>query len=100
MPITSNAGAKICGTRAYGGLLFVPDIDLRILLIAAFSEFSPSTPSLTVEPAIDHSSFILNQMVQNWERFKRSQPAVQYCRKNRTGASWSRTRVSICTAHL
>jgi hypothetical protein len=34
-------------------------------LIAVFSEFTPSTPSLTAGLTIDDSSFILNQMVQN-----------------------------------
>jgi hypothetical protein len=80
MLMTSNAGAKICGARAYRGLSFVPDIcDFRVLLIAALSEFTPSTPSLTAWPTIDDSSFILNQMVQNQEGFKRSGLAVQYC---------------------
>src|SRR5229473_8261359 len=79
-PMTSNAGATICGTRMYSGLSFVPDIcGFRVSLIAAFSEFTPSTPSLTAGPTIDDSNFILNQMVQNQEGFKRSGPAVQYC---------------------
>src|SRR5882672_5350421 len=74
--MTSNAGAKICGTRAYSGLVFVPDIHLRVLFIAAFSEFTPSSPSVTAEPIIDDSDFILNQMVQNSKGFKKSGPAV------------------------
>jgi hypothetical protein len=68
MPMTSNAGAKICGTRTYSGLSLFPDIcDFRVLSIAALSEFTPSTLSLTAGPTIDDSSFILNQMVQNQE---------------------------------
>src|SRR6266436_754715 len=81
MPTTSNAGATICGTRTYSGLSLVPDIcDLRVSLIAMFSEFTRSMPSLTAEPTID-DSFILNQMVQKWEGFKRWRPAVQYDRQ-------------------
>ena len=38
--------------------------------IAAFSEFTRSTPSLTAEPTID-DSFIVNQMVHNLKRFKK-----------------------------
>src|SRR5260370_32585716 len=77
MLMTSNAGAKICGTRPYSGLSFVPDIcDFRVLLIAALSEFTPSMLSLTAGATIDDSNFILNQMVQNQEAFKRSVPAV------------------------
>src|SRR5882724_10400071 len=77
MLMRSNAGAKIWSTRAYSGLSLVPDIcDFRVSLIAAFSEFSPSTPSLTAEPTIDDSSFILNQMVQNNKGFKKSGLAV------------------------
>src|SRR5437667_195639 len=69
-PMTSNAGATICGTRACSGLSFVPDIcDVRVLLIAALSEFTPSAPSLTGEPTID-DSFILNQMVHNEGRIQ------------------------------
>ena len=68
--MTSNALATICGTRMYSGLGFVPDIcDLRVSLIAEFSEFTRSTPSLTAEPAID-ASFILNQMVHNEGRIQ------------------------------
>src|SRR5713101_10034572 len=71
MLMTSNAGAKIWSTRAYSGLSLVPDIcDFRLSLIAAFSEFTPSTPSLTAEPTIDDSNFILNQMVQNQGRIQ------------------------------
>src|ERR1700693_4255215 len=88
MLMTSNAGAKICGTRAYSGLSFVPDVcDFRVLLIATLSEFTPSTLSLTAGPTIDDSNFILNQMVQNLEGFKRSGPAVQILLKESTGAS-------------
>jgi hypothetical protein len=47
-----------------------------VSLIAAFSEFTPSTPSLIAEPTIDDSNFLLNQMVQNREGFKKSGPAV------------------------
>src|SRR5258706_14679116 len=87
MPMTSNAGAKISGTRAYSGLSFVPDIcDFRVLLIAALSGFTPSTLSLTAGPTIDDSNFILNQMVQNKEGFKRSGPAVQILLKESVGA--------------
>src|SRR5712691_4281372 len=69
-PMTSNAGATICGTGAYSGWSFVPAVcDFRFLLIAAPSEF---TPSLIAEPTIDDSNFILNQVVQNQEGFKRS----------------------------
>src|SRR3989442_518401 len=68
--MTSNAGATIWGTRMYSGLSFVPDIcDFRVSLIAAFSEFTPSTPSLTAEPNVD-DSFTLNQMVQNQGRIQ------------------------------
>jgi hypothetical protein len=74
MPITSNAVATICGTRMYSALSFVPDIcDSRVPLIAAFS--------LTAEPTNGDRHFILNQMVQNQERFKRFGPAVQYARQ-------------------
>src|SRR5713226_9649042 len=70
-PMTSNAGATTCGSRMYSGLSFVPDIcDFRVSLIAAFSEFTPSTLSLTAGPTIDDSTFILNQMVHNQEGFK------------------------------
>ena len=58
MPMTSNAAAKMCGARAYGGLMFVPDIDLRSL-IAAFSEFTPSTLSLRAEPIIAPGSWAI-----------------------------------------
>jgi hypothetical protein len=69
--MTSNALATICGTRTYSGLSFDPDVcDFRVSLIAAFSEFTRSTPSLTAEPAIDDSNFILNQMVQNQRRIQ------------------------------
>ena len=68
--MTSNAGATICGTRMYSSLSFVPDIcDLRVSLIAAFSEFTRSALSLTAEPTID-DSFILNQMVHNEGRIQ------------------------------
>src|SRR5579859_4021607 len=74
-PITSNALAMICGTRMYSGLSFVADLcDSRVSLIAAFSEFTSSSPSLTAEPTIDDFHFILNQMVHNLERFKRFGP--------------------------
>jgi len=54
----------------YSSLSFVPDIyDLRVSLIAAFSEFARYTPSLTAELTID-DSFILNQMVQNEGRIQ------------------------------
>src|SRR2546422_3978243 len=92
MPMTSNAVATICGTGMYGGLSFVPDIcDLRVSLIAAFSEFTRSTPSLTAEPTID-DSFILNQMVHNEGRIQEWRPAVQYdrqpdCRRRLPAAS-------------
>src|SRR5712664_4200007 len=70
MPMMSRTGTTICGTRAYSSLSFVPDIcDLRVVLIAAFSEFTRSTPSLTAEPTID-DSFILNQMVHNEGRIQ------------------------------
>src|ERR1700694_4517865 len=70
MQMTSNAGATICGTRMYSDLSFVSDIcDLRISFIAAFSEFTRSTPSLTAELTID-DSFILNQMVHNEGRIQ------------------------------
>jgi hypothetical protein len=75
-PMTSNAGAKICGTRAYSGLIFVPDIHFRVSLIAAFPEFTPSTSSLTAGPTIDDSMFILNQMVHNDEGFKKCKCAT------------------------
>ena len=69
-PMMSKTGTTICGTRAYSGLSFVPDIcDLRVSLIAAFFEFTRSTPSLTAEPTID-DSFILNQMVHNEGRIQ------------------------------
>src|SRR5713226_5298508 len=77
-PMTSNAGATICGTRMYSGLSFVPDIcDFRVSLIAAFSEFPPSTPSLTAQPPIDDSNFILNQMVHNQERIREIRTTVR-----------------------
>src|SRR6266567_896799 len=51
-------------TEASSGLIFVPEIHFRSL-IAVFSEFTPSTPSLTAGLTIDDSNFVLNQMVQN-----------------------------------
>jgi hypothetical protein len=58
-------------------LSIVPDIcDFHVLLIAALSEFTPSTPSLTAGPTIDDSNFILNQMVQNQ---KDSRDQAQQC---------------------
>src|SRR2546425_690233 len=76
MPMTSKIGATICGTRMYSGLGFVPDIcDLRVSLIAEFSEFTRSTPSLTAEPTID-DSFILNQMVHNEGKIQEMEPAA------------------------
>src|SRR5882762_10605088 len=81
MPTTSNAGATICGRRMYSGLSLVPDIcDFRVSLIAVFSEFTPSTPSLTAEPTID-DSFILNQMVHNERRIQEMEASAQYDRQ-------------------
>src|SRR6266851_10345084 len=87
-PMTSNAGATICGTRMYSGLSFVPDIcDFRVSLIAAFSEFTPSTPSLTAEPTIDDSNFILHQMVQNQGRIQEIRASSAILLKELVGAS-------------
>ena len=87
-PMTSNAGATTCGSRMYSGLSFVPDIcDFRVSLIAAFSEFTPSTPSLTAEPTIDDPSFILNQMVQNWGRIQEIAASSAILLKESVGAS-------------
>src|SRR6266404_4510908 len=88
MLMTSNAGAKIWSTRAYSGLSLVPDIcDFRVSLIAAFSEFTPSTPSLTAGPTIDDSNFILNQMVQNRERIQEITASSSTSLKESVGAS-------------
>src|ERR1700730_4736354 len=87
-PMTSNAGGKICGARMCSGLSFVPDIcGFRVSLIAAFSEFTPSTPSLTAGPTIDDSNFILNQMVQNQGRIQMIRPSSAVLLKESVGAS-------------